>query len=537
MKYLLAIVFAVGILLFALACALEPEESPAAGTDTGKTETSNSAATPATGTASETDTDRMPETATDANGRADAAETEEQTTQEETTEEETTVDDWVDETVPVTAKEEAKVSDSAAFGDEARNGPIGILTCSPRASWEEFLAAQESGDALSEAFYRRNLEVADRMQCRLTITSVTGSGSGSVMYEILRRDLLAASCDYEIAYGPQEPMTDLFKLHALWNLDEFEDFDPTASRWSTGYLEESSYAGGHYMVTGKGALSAYRNLNVTLVDRTLLQAKDGKTLFDTVKNGEWTLDTMQALLLENLPADTDAFSLPDPGVYRVPYDGFLRAFGMRFLTHSQDGVLEVADFDVKQIDLVQERFLSFRNQSGVRMDKESEDEVLAHLANGQVRATCNVLGVLEEPLFADRNAEFVALPIPKLTAQQTEYGVTFAKGVRVYGILSTAPGLERLALAFHVMDALCSRTEETVVPVYLAELFGEDAAQKDLISGMVSMVSPDPIAVYLPNEQFSAADLMQGGKASSYVTRRKRQLLKEVSNLNKRYER
>lgn len=73
MKYLLAIVFAAGILLFALACALEPEESPAAGTDTGKTETSISAATPATGTASETDTDRMPETATDANGRADAA--------------------------------------------------------------------------------------------------------------------------------------------------------------------------------------------------------------------------------------------------------------------------------------------------------------------------------------------------------------------------------------------------------------------------------------------------------------------------------
>lgn len=528
MKYLLAVIFMVGILLFAIACAVGPGESPADGTNTKKTETSAFAGTPVSGTALETDTDRSVETTAFADRKTEETETE--------TEEETTTDAWEDETVPDTTGEKVKVSDPFVFGDTARKDPIGILTCSPHASWEELLVTQKNGDALNEALYRRNLEVADRLQCTVYITSITGSGSDYVMYKTLLRNQAAGCYDYELAYGSQEAITCLFKNQVLQNLDEFEGFDPTASRWSTGYLEESSYAGGHYMVAGKGTLSAYRNLYVTLVDRTLLQTGDGKTLFDTVKNGEWTLDAMQTLLLENLPSDTDAFSLPDPNVYRVPYDGFLRAFGMRFLTHSQAGLLETADFDVmtNQMKTAQDRFLAFRDQSGVRMDEETEDAVLARLANGQVRATCNVLGVLEEPVLAERKAAFAALPIPKLTVQQAAYGMTFATGARVYGVLNT--NFERKALVFNIMDALCSQTEETVVPVYLEELFGEETTQKDLISQMVSRVSPDPVTVYLTNARLSMADLMNGRKASSYLKAREKWLLSEVSEFNKMCE-
>lgn len=112
--------------------------------------------------------------------------------------------------------------------------------------------------------------------------------------------------------------------------------------------------------------------------------------------------------------------------------------------------------------------------------------------------------------------------------------MTFATGARVYGILNT--NLERKAPVFNIMDALCSQTEETVVPVYLEELFGEETAQKDLISQMVSRVSPDPVTVYLTNARLSMADLMNVRKASSYLKAREKWLLSEVSKFNKMCE-
>ena len=155
---------------------------------------------------------------------------------------------------------------------------------------------------LSSSVYERNVAVEE--QVGVTLNYIPNDAD-NVANE-LALDITSGLGAYDIAAdGTYKAILPVIEGYYK-DLNQTEYVDTSKHYWTQGYNEMVTFTEDHkqYLVTGPVAISLFRYMYLTIYNKTLFDDYKIPDLYQTIMNGEWTLD-YQLSIIADIHDDTD----------------------------------------------------------------------------------------------------------------------------------------------------------------------------------------------------------------------------------------
>ena len=162
--------------------------------------------------------------------------------------------------------------------------------------YDDLIIEEITGDTMNDAYFNRNLAVADRFNVGFADTSSSDAPG------MLQRTVQAGTPDYDMAalrlseaYEKTTYCVDLKKLDGL-SLE--------SPWWDQNCVRDMSVAGSLKLLTGDLFIKHYDGVQTTLFNKDMAKNYQLESLYGAVLEGRWTLDKM-AELCEVVTVDLD----------------------------------------------------------------------------------------------------------------------------------------------------------------------------------------------------------------------------------------
>lgn len=344
-------------------------------------------------------------------------------------------------------------------------------------NYEIYAEATGSDNLITEAIINRNSVVESLYNCKIRDTK-TDDPSG-----LLNNDVALGTSNYDFLmqlwYGVRESCMNIANL----------DIDLSHSWWNQDYIDTFSfdYNGKKVLhsISGKFNLIMYDSINTLFVDmdvydRAVASGKTNIDLYQTVKDGTWTIDTMITLMEA---AMTDA-----NGDQQLTFDGgdifgyaahpnilaqygFIYGAGIKTISKDESGAyvsISPSNTDVASISAIIDKAASvYKSPAYGRI---GELNSVKALANGQ--ALFNVQWMIRlhssEKLInygVDFSEKRIAVvPFPKYSEEQEEYGTFICN--RGYGLQVTKT-IKDLNATAQFLEVFGYHSEMLLYPEYI----------------------------------------------------------------------
>ncbi len=146
-------------------------------------------------------------------------------------------------------------------------------------------------------------------------------------------------------------------------------------------------------------------------------------------------------------------------------NGMMFGLGMEYSGVDGDGDYIMTINNEHNIDIFNKLYeLYCGTDYGYRFDNY-DITALHMLAEDRVLFVPHTFGVAEDPIIRDMESDFYIIPLPKYNEEQENYRVNQYDGVPIYGLPVTLPE-DNIPMMAAVLEAMCSMTSDTVIPVY-----------------------------------------------------------------------
>ena len=363
-----------------------------------------------------------------------------------------------------------------------------IITESPRPFYNAF---EEKGNVLNDAAYKRNRDIETQFNIKMSYAE--GIANGKI--DVLQASVASGSKEFALATSVGNYLTKAINAGCTQPLDSLGYIDFTKPYYFSYVNEEMAILGKHYSATGYfDMISLPRTMSVLF--STKLAEDNGYTnLYQLVKDGKWTFDTMLTMASsasKDLDGDgkmteTDQFGLSgghnknsqlsittgyaftkvnDKG-YREPtgYNDTLLAFNdMLHETKAQSWYLDV-----------------YPNDNGTK--GKNQFDTLGVTAFTENRTLFFLYDISATTDIAPKMDDYGILPIPKFTADQEDY------------ISSCSPGMSAVpkdaadpAFSAVVLEALNYESYKTLLPAYYEITLSSRYAKTTEASEMLDII-------------------------------------------------
>ena len=368
---------------------------------------------------------------------------------------------------------------------------------------DELKSEELGGGVISDAVYERNVAVEEWLGVELNFSSkATDTETAATIANLVQSN--DGSVDIFVI-GTYSCMTPVLAGHYL-NLNTVENLDLTKHYWNQAYNEMMTFTDAdlQFVATSPTAISIFRMGYLTIFNRDLFKDYQIPDLYETVEDGEWTLE-YQYNLVKDVYVDANGDSKKNIGdVY-----GFV--------------VGAVTDVDVYAVS--SNIHLVIRNEEGDLFYNTDAFDRLVDMSE-QVSALCNAPGtylansfnegfqvpikqfaekkaLMATTMFDDVETEFESLadmnygiaPLPKLNKEQKDYGTYIQDQVSSFGISAAIGEKDRQAALGAVMEAMSFYSYGIVRPAYydsvLSLRFMQDPQSRAILDTMFESISFD----------------------------------------------
>ena len=280
----------------------------------------------------------------------------------------------------------------------------------------------------------------------------------------------------------------------LYDLSELEGIDLEAEYWNQKFMDSLELNGNYFL-----GLSDF-NLLYTYVlafnkDMLAMYASHlDKSIYDLVKDREWTLDEMISLsslvyidATGNGKTDDDTFGIT--GCCWVPFCGFLTSSNIPMLEQDQSGAYLVAvnnDLNANKADDLITRMRDLGASTNAFFDYDY-NKCSVPLTSG--RALMQTVSTYSLPGYLDYNVDFGVVPYPMYDLDQASVGYRSLQWGGYIGVLSYQKNALKVA---HTLEMLAFYSENVKITFY-EKLLGkqvadmpEDAAMLEIIWDSIS---------------------------------------------------
>ena len=334
--------------------------------------------------------------------------------------------------------------------------------------WDDFFAAEQTGEIINDAIYLRNTYVEDKYGIRVNTVNTGHANMGSGI-AALRRTVAAGDYDYSAAVLSAYDASAGVLEGLLMDLNSMPHLDLSRPWWDQRANEDLEIKGRMFFTTGDISRAMSDSVWVILFNKKLVQEYGiTEDLYQLVQSGSWTWDKLSELsrmVSEDLNGDGEMNENDRFGLITADdiMQCLINTIGEKSAVINREGYIELS--------LYNERTISVFNKLS---DLIWDETVVFHLqrvpsASGESmfendRALFIPTGTRMIAAMRSMETNFGILPMPKLDELQSSY---FNPIITWWSVFLCAPVLqedaERTAV---ILEALAAESKYTLRPAY-----------------------------------------------------------------------
>lgn len=242
--------------------------------------------------------------------------------------------------------------------------------------------------------------------------------------------------------------------------------------------------GTRYLLMGDYFIDIVRYTNCLLFSKSLYKklGMDGESIYDIVRNQEWTLDKMMEILCggegytynstyidrtgnrKRDRRDTYGFVVQDIWGSMIP---FFISTNPGSVIRNDEGYPELNIYNDRAI-LLNEKLMKlyYLPESATnKIHNDMDDTITAFIEDRALFLGGQMLGSLESEIYANSEVEFAILPYPKLDELQSDY-ISPMHDTAEVGFIPSTVSFEGLDVVSAIVESLCRETANIVIPKY-----------------------------------------------------------------------
>lgn len=379
-------------------------------------------------------------------------------------------------------------------------------------SWckDEVSVTDQTGEAINDAIYNRNLAVEDRIHIKINNIMTSGTDNYEIS-ETIRTQVTSGTKEYDLLANSVYASIMYTGDNLFANLLECELLDLEQKYWAQGFNEAASIGNAQYFATGAICLSTYRFIFATFFNRNMFESNGIEFPYKVVEDGKWTLD-YQYEISSNVYHDVNGDGVHDiDDVYgfvtnydMIGVDTYWSSCKLPILTKTEDNWLQYSmDVDRLANAVTKINHLIWDNPGayGVKHEaNDSEQETIAAMfANDKAAMVTLRLIEAESGNLKNMQSDYGIVPIPKLDEAQDNYYSYAHDTVTAYAIPSNIID-DRLQEMGAVMEAMAAESYRTVVPAYyevtLKDKYCNDPESKEMLDRIIDCFFIDAGVLY-----------------------------------------
>lgn len=315
----------------------------------------------------------------------------------------------------------------------------------------EFFVENQTGEAVNDAIYRRNLNVQSQFGITLEYTGTKGNNSNQSAFVNTCLNSTQSGADaYDIFAGYSMTGASIMTQGISQDLTSYDIIEFDKPWWPKSLIDKAKVNGGIYYASGDISTNYLYMMYICAFNKDILEdvhQAQPSVLYDLVYNGEWTLDKFIEYTTgvykdndgDSAPTAEDRFGVT---VTNVHWDAFFTGSDLNTVEVTPEGELKMsADlFSQKTVDLL-EKLCDLFYVSG---DAEIKKGV-------SVFAAGNALFLVDRAHITSRDLvnssfKYGILPAPKFDKDQDGYRTCLSFPYTMY-MLSTASAIPEAAAA------------------------------------------------------------------------------------------
>ncbi len=337
---------------------------------------------------------------------------------------------------------------------------------------------------VSDAIFVRNKELEARLNVKMNIIlcdndNAGNGGVGHGPWYKVSQAVSSGSDTYDVAMGSSASAM-AFALQGQYrNLRNIENLNLSKEYWAQGMIENMTVADTTFFTTGSLSTYLYDSAFVVYFNKNLSEEYDIKSdyVYETVMNGEWTLDKMMELT-KNVYSDKNGNNIAD--------DGDIYGFGLQ-VTSATDGFFSSCDIPCTEIVDNKIVFSVNMHKLSTVVDKLktflwSSDATVAlaegpsyvtssiyyldqQFANDEIMFVTDWLYSTSTETMRNMQSDFGVLPYPKYDLDQKEYYTYAHDKMTIVGVPLTVSDADSSMIGAF-LEVMASGGQNTVMPAY-----------------------------------------------------------------------
>ncbi|MBQ9779753.1 MAG: hypothetical protein IJW00_02295 [Clostridia bacterium] len=362
-----------------------------------------------------------------------------------------------------------------------------------------------NGGAISSAVYERNVTVEE--QLGVTLNMIPNEDDN--VANDLKMDFQSNAGEYDlVADGTYKAITPV--IEGLYkDLNQTEYLDTSKHYWTQGYNDMVTFTTDNkqYLVTGSAAISIFRYMYLTIYNKEMFTEYKLPDLYETVRNGEWTLD-YQFQIIQDMYMDTNGDSKNDEEDFHafvtgdtISVDPYMVASDIHMIIKDQetrDLVYNTAGVEplTELCDKVQ---LLYNSDSTYVYKSATYDDVgLSFIIEKFAAEKAMMATILFYNMETNYNEvgalSYGIAPMPKFSKEQKDYYSYVQDQVTGFGI-SAGVKQNRMDMCSAVLEAIGYHSHQLVRPAYyettLSERYMQDPQSQEILDTIFNTLSFD----------------------------------------------
>ena len=368
---------------------------------------------------------------------------------------------------------------------------------------DELECEKLGGGVISDAVYERNVAVEERLGITFGYTS---KNDDTEALPAIANLVQAGDKTVDLfTVGTYTCMTPTLAGHYL-NLNALDNIDLSKHYWNQDYNEMMTFTSENlqFVATSPIAISIFRRGYITIFNRDLFADYRIPDLYETVFNGDWTLD-YQYSLIKDIYVDSDGDSKKSAGDFYgfvvgavTDMDVYAVSSDIHLVTRDENGESVYNGDMLDRLITMGEKVSLLANSPGTYLaDSYAEGfEVPIEKFAEQKAVMATVMFDHVETYF-DLLADITygIAPIPKLTRDQDGYGTYIQDQVSCFGISAAIGDETRQEQLAATLEAMSYYSYNIVRPAYydsvLSLRFMQDPQSRDVLNTMFDSISFD----------------------------------------------
>ena len=359
----------------------------------------------------------------------------------------------------------------------------------------EFFAAEETGDVINDAVYKRNVTAEEKYNFALEIFSDTTYANPS--QTIASKSIKSGDDAYDMVmpYMTIDGASNLAQQNMLIDLKTLPGLHIEHPWWDQRANEQLSIGGKLFFTTGDISivLSSYCTFGV-LFNKSIIRDNDLENPYELVKNGDWTIDKMYGMT-KNITKDLNGDGILNHedmwGVLSElnAANGMFFSSGEHIVSKGEDGYPEFTMYNTRSVSIMDKVFDFLQDGNAVifantmKVDNVWEYAVKIMSEGRALFRTCALVGVEE---LRAHELDFGILPYPKYDKAQDSYN-NLVSTICVPGVCVpvTVTNPETVGA---IIEALARGASDTIVQAYYEQTLYNRLVRDDESYDMLRLI-------------------------------------------------